>query len=174
MTEKLAECTALANGAHFYRGDLHIHSHLASHDVKDSAMSAQAIVATAVSEKLDLIAIADHNEIQNVRAALVAGAAAGILVIPAVELSTPEGHLLCYFPNIEALEQFHGRLDLADRGTQTSHCRTGMSGCLDLIEDQGGFGVLAHVDGGNGLETNDPGASPPQARHPLSSCTIGG
>ena len=160
MTAKLTECTALTNGAHFYRGDLHIHSFVASHDVKDSAMTAQAIVETAVAEKLDLIAIADHNEIRNVRDALVAGEAAGLLVIPAVELSTPEGHLLCYFPTIEALEQFHGRLDLTDRGTQNSRCKTNMSRCLDLIEEQSGFGVLAHIDGGNGLETNDPGASP--------------
>jgi DNA repair ATPase RecN len=160
MTGKLAECTALANGAHFYRGDLHIHSYLASHDVKDTAMTAQAIIDTAVIEKLDLIAIADHNEIRNVRDALAAGAAAGVLVIPAVELSTPEGHLLCYFPSLEALEQFHGRLDLSERGTQNSRCRTNMSRCLDLVEEQGGFGVLAHVDGGNGLETNHPGASP--------------
>lgn len=123
-------------------------------------MTTQAIIDTAVTEKLDLIAIADHNEIHNVRAALAAGVAAGILVIPAVELSTPEGHLLCYFPTIEALEQFHGRLDLSDRGTQSSRCKTNMSRCLDLIEEQNGFGVLAHVDGGNGLETNDPGASP--------------
>jgi hypothetical protein len=35
-----------------------------------------------------------------------------------------------------------------------------MTGCLDLIEEQSGFGVLAHLDGGNGLETNDPDASP--------------
>lgn len=123
-------------------------------------MTAQSIIDTAVIEKLDLIAIADHNEIRNVRDALAAGEAAGILVIPAVELSTPEGHLLCYFPSLEALEQFHGRLDLSERGTQNSRCRTNMSRCLDLIEEQGGFGVLAHIDGGNGLETNHPGASP--------------
>lgn len=160
MTEKLAECTALTSGAHFYRGDLHIHSYGGSHDVKDAGMTPQAIIATAVAEDLDIIAIADHNEIFNVRAAIEAGSVAGLLVIPAVELSTPEGHLLCYFSSIEALEQFHGRLDLADRGSQNSRCRTNMTRCFDLIEEQSGFGVLAHIDGGNGLEKNDPGASP--------------
>lgn len=160
MTEKLTECTALSCGAHFYRGDLHIHSYGGSHDVKDVGMSVQAIIDTALAEKLDIIAIADHNEILNVRSALAAGLSAGLLVIPAVELSTPEGHLLCYFPSVEALEQFHGRLELSDRCTQNSRCRTNMTRCLDLVEEQNGFGVLAHVDGWNGLETNDPGASP--------------
>jgi energy-coupling factor transporter ATP-binding protein EcfA2 len=160
MTEKLAECKALASGANFYRGDLHIHSYIASHDVRDSGMTAQAIVDTAIAENLDLIAIADHNEILNVSAAVAAGSAAGILVIPAVELSTPEGHLLCYFPTVEALERFHGRLELADRHNQNSRCNTNMMGCLNLADEQGGFGVLAHVDGGNGLEKKDPGGSP--------------
>lgn len=35
-----------------------------------------------------------------------------------------------------------------------------MHACLDIAKDLGGFGILAHVDGGNGLETNHPGASP--------------
>lgn len=160
MTDKLSECKALPSGAHFFRGDLHIHSFEASHDVKDIAMTPQGIVDTALKEKLDVIAIADHNEIFNVRAAVAEGAKTGILVIPAVELSTTEGHLLCYFPTIEQLEGFYGRLELSDRKTQNSRCKTNMALCLDLIENFKGFGILAHVDGGNGLETNNPGASP--------------
>ena len=160
MTEKLQECLTQPDGAHFYRGDLHIHSYPASHDVTDTGMTAQSIVDTAARENLQIIAIADHNEIGNVQAAVTAGTSAGILVIPAVELSTPEGHLLCYFSTIAALTQFHGRLDLADRGLPNSRCRNAMHACLDLAKGLGGFCVLAHVDGGNGLETNHPGGSP--------------
>ena len=75
----LDEILAQATGAEFYRGDLHIHSYLASHDVKDTTMTAQGIIDTAVIEKLHLIAITDHNEIRNVRDALAAGEAAGVL-----------------------------------------------------------------------------------------------
>lgn len=160
MTEKLQECLAQSNGAHFYRGDLHIHSYQASHDVSDTSMTPQAIVDTAVRENLQIIAVADHNEIGNVQATVSAGALAHILVVPAIELSTPEGHLLCYFQTVEALAQFHGRLDLADRGLSNSRCRNAMYACLDMVKALGGFCVLAHVDGGNGLETNDPGGSP--------------
>lgn len=160
MTEKLQECLTLSNGAHFYRGDLHIHSYQASHDVSDTSMTPQAIVDMAVRENLQIIAVADHNEIGNIQATVLAGAAAHILVIPAIELSTPEGHLLCYFQTVEALAQFHGRLDLADRGLSNSRCRNAMYACLDMTKALGGFCVLAHVDGGNGLETNNPGGSP--------------
>lgn len=160
MASALNQCISLANGSRFYRGDLHIHSHLASHDVTDIEMTPQAIVETAARENLSIIAVADHNEISNVQAAVNAGREVGILVIPAVELSTPEGHLLCYFPTVETLSSFHGRLDLADRGLANSRCRTAMHGCLDIVKDLGGFSILAHVDGGNGLETNHSGASP--------------
>lgn len=160
MTEELQKCLGEVDGAHFYRGDLHIHSYPASHDVTDRAMTPQAIVDTAVQEKLQIIAIADHNEIGNVQAAVTAGDAAGVVVIPAVELSTPEGHLLCYFPSVAALSQFHGRLDLAERGASNSRCRDSMHSCLDKAQALNGFCVLAHVDGGNGLETNNPGGSP--------------
>ncbi|NNA50290.1 TrlF family AAA-like ATPase [Pseudomonas lactis] len=160
MSEILQGCMSNSNGARFYRGDLHIHSYQASHDVHDAEMTPEAIIATAVKENLSLIAVADHNEISNVQAAIKAGTAAGVLVIPAVELSTPEGHLLCYFPTIEALQQFHGRLNLAERGTANSRCSDAMLSCLDSAKTLGGFCILAHVDGGNGLEDNRPGGSP--------------
>ena len=160
MRKILKNCLAQTNGAHFYRGDLHIHSYAASHDVRDTGMSPQAIVDTATRENLRIIAVADHNEISNVQATVTAGETANVLVIPAVELSTPEGHLLCYFPTVDSLAQFHGRLDLADRGLSNSRCRTAKLACLDIAKALDGFCVLAHVDGGNGLETNDPGGSP--------------
>ncbi|MDI3357153.1 AAA family ATPase [Pseudomonas sp. UYIF39] len=160
MNDKLEACVDLPNGSRFYRGDLHIHSYIASHDVKDEGMTPEAIVATAVAEDLQIIAVADHNEIGNVQRAVEAGVAAGVLVIPAVELSTPEGHLLCYLPDVSSLQQFHGRLDVVDRGLDKSRCRNAMHSCLDIAVDLGGFCVLAHVDGGNGLETNYPGGSP--------------
>lgn len=160
MNEILQECLSHPNGAQFYRGDLHIHSYQASHDVTDIDMNPVEIVATALRENLALIAVADHNEISNVHATMVAGAEAGVLVIPAVELSTPEGHLLCYFPTLEALQKFHGRLNLADRGTPNSRCSDAMLACLDSAKSLGGFCILAHVDGGNGLESNRPGGSP--------------
>lgn len=160
MDEKITACLDLSNGSRFYRGDLHIHSFKASHDVKDEKMNPEAIVLTAVAEDLSIIAVADHNEIDNVHATVLHGQSEGVLVIPAVELSTPEGHLLCYFPTVELLRRFHGRLEIVDSGASTSRCKTAMLACLDIIKELKGFGVLAHVDGGNGLETNHPGGSP--------------
>jgi energy-coupling factor transporter ATP-binding protein EcfA2 len=156
----IAEITNQPRGARFVRADLHIHSYLGSHDVKDTTATPEAIVATAAHEGLKVIAVTDHNEIGNVAAAIAAGLQAELFVIPAIELSAPEGHLLGYLPTIDALQRFYGQIDIGDRGTQTSHCRNGMLDCLNKLHALGGFGILAHVDGPSGLETEVPGASP--------------
>ncbi len=154
------EIAALPSGARFLRADLHIHSFGASHDVKDATMTASAIVDTAVSEGLALIALTDHNEICNVPDALKAAAGKPILVVPAVELSTPEGHLLVYFTDYESLSNFHAKLDFADRGTQGSRCQTDLLECLKRIDITKSFAVLAHVDAQAGLEDKLPGYPP--------------
>src|SRR5260370_41650592 len=84
---------------------MHIHSYRASHDVRDAAMTAKAIVKTALAQGLGVIAITDHNEISNVDAALKAADGTGLLVVPGVELSTPQGHLLAYVPTLDALRR---------------------------------------------------------------------
>ena len=149
-----------SSGATFFRGDLHIHSYGGSHDVSDVSATPEAIVDTARKEGLSLIAIADHNEILNVRSAVVAGEACDVLVVPAVELSTPEGHLLCYVPTADALERFFNRLQIADRGTPECRCQTGTLQCLDLVAHEGGFGILAHVDSAGAFESNMPRLTP--------------
>ncbi len=154
------QALALDNGARFFRGDLHIHSIAGSHDVSDATATPEAIVATARTEGLDIIAIADHNEIAGVGPAIEAAEGTGLLVVPAVELSTAHGHILCYFGTLDALTRFHAKLSLADRNTANSRCSNGVVDILDLVKQGGGFAILAHVDGGKGLETEIPGNPP--------------
>jgi len=151
---------AHSSGAKFFRGDLHIHSFGASYDVTDSDATPGQIVDLAIQEKLDLIAISDHNEISNVSAAVELGSAKGLLVVPAVELSTPEGHLLCYAPTPDALERFFNRLSIADRRTPNCRCRTGTFECLELLRDEGGFAILAHVELPGAFEAQLPRFTP--------------
>ncbi len=156
----LEDVLAQPIGASFFRADLHIHSFGASHDVKDEAMTADEIVKTAAREHLSVIAITDHNEISNVERAIEASQGTSVLVIPGVELSTPQGHLLCYLPTIGALQRLHGQLEFADRGKDTSRCRNSILECLNTLQPLGGFAMLAHVDIASGFETDNPGGSP--------------
>jgi ABC-type dipeptide/oligopeptide/nickel transport system ATPase component len=154
------EIAALPSGARFVRADLHIHSFGASHDVKDPAMTPKGVVETAVAEGLALIALTDHNEITNVEFALAESTGRSILLIPGVELSTPQGHLLVYFAQLSDLKDFHGKLAFAGRGTANSRCQTAMLDCLKLIDPVKGFAILAHVDDEGGLEKTIQGHPP--------------
>jgi ABC-type lipoprotein export system ATPase subunit len=156
----LPEITGLPRGARFFRADLHIHSVAASHDVRDTAATPEAIVATAAREGLHIIAISDHNEIGSVPAALAAAAAHRVFVVPAIELSTPQGHLLCYLPDLEKLQRFFAQIDVVDRHTPNSRCQNAMLDCLGRLQQLAGFGILAHVDADTGFEVQVPGASP--------------
>lgn len=156
----LPEILALPRGARFFRADMHVHSYGGSHDVTDTSMTPAKIVETALQHALGVLAITDHNEITNVAATVNAAKSTGLMVVPGVELSTPQGHLLAYLPTVQALEQFHGRLDIVERGTPTSRCKNAVVDCLNFIQSLGGFGILAHVDGQSGFEVENSGASP--------------
>lgn len=137
------------------RADLHIHSfgERGSYDVSDASMTPEAIVDAAQAEKLGIISITDHNEIRNVESALKAAEGRSILIVPGVELSTPQGHLLAYAPTLRELERFYGRLTISD---DRKTCSQTMEQCLDLIGEHGGFGVAAHIDLATGLEAMLP------------------
>lgn len=158
--DDFADVRALTNGARFVRGDLHIHSYGGSHDVTDTTATPEAIIQTAVANGLSVIAIADHNAITSVEAAVGAASLLNLLVVPAVELSTMQGHLLCYLPDLQRLGQFMAQLGVRDAGTPTSRVENSMVDCLTRLQALDGFGVLAHVDGPKGLEVEIPGAPP--------------
>jgi energy-coupling factor transporter ATP-binding protein EcfA2/histidinol phosphatase-like PHP family hydrolase len=123
-------------------------------------MTPEAIIATAVAEGLSLISITDHNEITNIERALTAGAGHQLAVIPGIELSTPQGHLLCYFKALANLRRFHGKLTIVDSGTQNSRCQQAMIECLNFSRELEGFCILAHVDAAAGFEQVVTGSSP--------------
>ncbi|MCW8335907.1 PHP domain-containing protein, partial [Vibrio paucivorans] len=87
-------------GARFHRGDLHIHSYGSggSYDVIDSQMTPENIIAEAIKENLSIISITDHNKISNsIDAVNIAEDKEDLLVVPGIEISTTQGHLLAYF-----------------------------------------------------------------------------
>ena len=144
----------------FYRADLHIHTYEGSHDVSDVSMTPENIVAAAAAENISIIAITDHNDISKVQQTIDTGQRNNVLVIPGVELSTSQGHLLCYLPDQPRLAKFFASLSIVDQGLPTSRCQQSILECLTAANAHGGFGVLAHVDVASGFEHENPGASP--------------
>ena len=142
----------LDNGAQFHRVDLHIHSYGASHDVKDTTMTPEAIVDSAARQGLSVIGITDHNSNMNVQRAIEHAQekyAGQILVLPGVEVTTAHGHLLAYFaPDRTAdLAKLLSRLDLiGEMGADNTRTAKSMADTITEVEKLGGLCIAAHID----------------------------
>jgi 3',5'-nucleoside bisphosphate phosphatase len=87
-----------------YRCDLHMHTCLSPCAGLD--MYPSALVGRAVAEKLDVIAICDHNASENVPYVIRAARGHKLVVLPGMEIaSSEEVHLLALFDNIDGLQQ---------------------------------------------------------------------
>lgn len=141
----------MTTGAKFLRADLHIHSYgeFGSFDVTDHTMTPEAIVDTAIAKGLSIISITDHNEIQNSNTAISYAYGKDIIVIPGIEVSTTQGHLLVYFETFKNLRDFFGKLTVSvDKKT----CQEGIVQCLTFAEQFNGIGILAHIELDSGFE----------------------
>ena len=140
-----------SSGAQFIRADLHIHSfgQDGSYDVTDTEMIPEKIVDEAIKNNLGIISITDHNEINNCQKAIQYSENNSIFVIPGIEVSTIQGHLLAYFDNFQNLKKFHSQLKISD---DKLRCDFGIKQCLDLISDLNGIGILAHIELSSGFE----------------------
>ncbi len=70
-------------------------------------MTPNNLVNMAALLGFQLIAVTDHNACGNAGAVLEAGRAAGLVVVPGMELCTAEeAHVVCLFPTVAAAEEF--------------------------------------------------------------------
>lgn len=89
----------------WFRADLHIHTVLSA--CADLSMGPRDIVARALAQELDLIAITDHNSSANATAVFHAAQGTGLTVIPGMEISTREEiHMICLFPDLHQAMKF--------------------------------------------------------------------
>ena len=85
--------------------DLHIHSCLSP--CGDNEMTPGNILGMAVVKGLEIVAISDHNAARNLPAAQKIADAYGLLLVPAMEITTSEEvHMLGYFPDVPTAVEF--------------------------------------------------------------------
>ncbi len=151
--------------------DLHMHSCLSPCGADD--MTPNNLVNMAALAGLQVIAVSDHNTTRNVPAAIKVGEQAGVLVVPAMELTTKEDiHVLCLLPDTEkaeALRQYvyrrlpqrknrpkaFGHQYVMDENDEILEeepqllsfgADIGIYETRALLEDFGGLAVPAHID----------------------------
>ena len=177
--------------------DFHIHSCLSPCGNED--MTPQNIVNMAVLAGYDVIAVADHNSMRNSKAVIQAAEQAGLLAVPAMELSTiEEVHILCLLPDLNAADEFdkyvYSRLpDIQNRkdifGSQTymdglgrvmgeeeklliSATTIGIYEVYDLVKSYGGTAIPAHVDRSSFSLISNLGFYDPAMQFPAIELTV--
>jgi len=90
----------------WYKAALHIHSALSP--CADLEMAPAAIVNRAVELGLDLIALTDHNSLDNTAVTRRLAEKAGFVCLPGAEVQTMEEiHVVCLFPDDDTAAAFH-------------------------------------------------------------------
>lgn len=153
-----------------FKADLHIHTCLSP--CGDWEMTPNKIIRRAGEEGLDIIAICDHNASKNARPTMALGKAAGILVLPGLEICTREEvHLLGIHKSIRQAEtvaaavyrgltqnnspDLFGFQVIADEQDMVvgqeprlliQACQLTVKEAVDLIHRQDGIAIAAHID----------------------------
>lgn len=85
---------------HTYRADLHVHTVVSP--CADVEMIPPLIVAEAVNQGIDIVAITDHNSTANISAIQKAAKGFPLFIIPGMEVQTAEDvHVLCLFEKLD-------------------------------------------------------------------------
>jgi PHP family Zn ribbon phosphoesterase len=168
-----------------FKADLHIHTCLSP--CGDWEMSPRQIIQRCIETGLDLIAVCDHNSVENAGAVLREGRRRGVCVLPGLEIcSKEEVHLLAIFGELEhalAMQQWvyaglegqnqpelFGWQVVANEDSEVlgenprlliGATRLGLSDIVDRTHALNGLSLSAHVDRpANGI-INQLGFIPP-------------
>lgn len=158
----------------FFRYDFHNHSCLSP--CADNDMAVCNLVNMAKLLSLDVIAVTDHNSSLNCPAAMKVGEAAGVTVIPGMELCTAEEiHVVCLFETLEGSlafsdyirstlppiknreEIFGEQIITNEKGEKigkeeillTTASGVGLYQVPSLVKEYGGAAFPAHIDRGS-------------------------
>ncbi len=156
-----------------YKADLHIHTCLSP--CGDLKMTPQKIINQVLKNKIDIIAICDHNTAENVPALISAAICKNVVVLPGMEIcSREEIHILALFENLETVfemqakvyEKLHGQNNPDVFGMQVVGNEFDevlgfndklLVGAVDLsieeivnrVHKLGGLAVASHIDRGS-------------------------
>jgi hypothetical protein len=109
------------------------------------------LVADALEKKLDVIAVTDHNNVDWCDPMREAAAGSRLVVLPGIEISTSEGHLLAIFdPEKLSLEvrEFLVQIGIREKdfGNLEAIASLNFTDTAKAVEAEGGLAIAAHVE----------------------------
>lgn len=109
------------------------------------------IVQAALDAGLDAMVVSDHNAVTNIRPMQAAAADTGLVIFPAIELTTTGGHLLAIFDpedDVDRMARLLDRLEFpeSESGNGSYSTHFWLDGCARAVVDFGGMAIAAHID----------------------------
>lgn len=145
-------------GSKFYKCDLHNHTP-GSTDYRDKGATGKDVVDAAEKAGIGVLAITDHNCASWVDSVRDAAKGTSVTVIPGVEITTPEGHVLALFDldfesakitdllvSLGVPREKHGRAE----AITTEHAER----VFKAIHEAEGIAIAAHCNENSGLLKN--------------------
>ena len=147
----------LPSGAEWVKADLHVHSP-ASRDIAAAWKCATEddLVGFAIEKGLSLIAITDHNNAGWCDTVREAASGTCLTVLPGVEISTPQGHLLALFDTDVPASRIEDLLikvgiKREEFGSLEVATKEGIVSVSSVVAEFGGVAIAAHADGDRGF-----------------------
>jgi hypothetical protein len=146
----------MSDWARFWPIDLHVHTPGSSDAKPEAYGSPEEIVQAAIDAGLTAIAITDHNTADWCDRLGVAAEGTPLIVLPGVEISTTEGHLLAIWEQGTESTVINEMLvgvgiKQADRGKLDIAARVGFADAAREVVACGGVAIAAHADKQKGL-----------------------
>lgn len=143
-------------GAEFVRADLHVH--LIQDGQTEPTASATDYVQAAIDNGISILGVTDHNSTRWVEAVIKAAKGRRLLVLPGIEITAHDGHLIALFgpDDLETLSGFADPRNLDLGGPLADGSRRSSRSLIHLVNEIGakdGLAVLAHVDAEMGIQS---------------------
>ena len=142
--------------ARLWAVDLHVHTP-GSEDARDEDYgTADEVVSAALAASIDAIAITDHNTTAWCDVMQAAAADTDLIVLPGVEISTAEGHILGVWEEGTRSSVIDDTLAVlgirtSDRGKLDIAASFGIADTAKYVAEAGGVAVAAHIEKPRGL-----------------------
>ncbi len=149
------------SGARFVRCALQVNPHHYRESYKSSPNDgdAQSYAASLVGKARELgigvLAITDHNSVQDIETFRAAANGSGITVLPGFELESTDGiHILCIYDSGATtghLNRLLGEFGIREPEPSRDNCSQDFATILEMVSSQGGIAIAAHAVGEKGL-----------------------
>ena len=146
----------MSDPARFWAIDFHVHTPGSQDAAEENFGTPREIVDAAIACGLDAIAITDHNTTEWCEQVAEAAQGTQLVVLPGVEISTSEGHLLAVWEegtSSDAIDELLVQLGIGrkDRGRLDIATRYGFADAAKAVIDCDGVPIAAHIDKPRGL-----------------------